>query len=113
MVKNNSKPEPIRISVQGVEPEPITMGTSGPTEIRLVIDWHKLTCLPTFQTFMIERCNLPFDTVDDWMQLQTITMIQQYGEFPFFDQYAAWHSSKPHWSNETPWGDPKSETNAN
>lgn len=113
MADTNSKPEPIRISVQGVEPEPITMGASGPTEIHLVIDWHKLSGLPTFQTFMSEMCQQPFDTVDDWLKVQTMTMIQQYGELPFFDQYSAWHGSKTHWKNETPWGELKDASNTN
>ena len=113
MADTNSKPEPIRISVQGVEPEPITMGASGPTEIRLVIDWHKLSGLPTFQTFMSELCKMPFDTVDDWLELQTMSMIQQHGELPCFDMYAKWHSEKPYWKNETPWGELRSEADTN
>ena len=112
MTENNSKPEPIRISVQGVEPEPIIMGGTGPTQIQLLLDWSRVMGLPPFQTFMSEVCQLSFDTVDDWLQAKTFALIQQCGEMTFFDQYATWHRSKPYWENETPWGEIKNEANA-
>ena len=113
MAENNSKPEPIRISVQGVEPEPIIIGRASPTQIQLLLDWPRVMGLPPFQTFMSEMCQLPFDTVDDWLQAKTFALIQQYGEMTFFDQYATWHSSKPYWKNETPWGELKDASNTN
>lgn len=107
--ESKSKPEPIRVNMSGIEPEPIIMGGDEPPH--LLLDWASLLALPPYQTFLSELCSMPFDTVDDWLEHQTQALIVQHGEMPFFDMYKKWHSEKPYWKNETPWGGLKDASN--
>lgn len=89
-----SKPEPIRVGVEGIAPAP-TPARAGR------IDWTRLIGLPPFQMYAAERGGLQADhilaRVGEWVRTQD--------ERALYADYCRWHASKGCWPGETPMGE--------
>lgn len=102
----DTKPEPIRVGVEGIAPKPIEL-----TPARQRIDWVRLSGLPPFQMYLsetrraspaeIERMANPLNHDGRIEALKA--MIERIGP-QLYDEYAEWHQKKGYWPNETPMG---------
>ena len=94
----DTKPEPIRVGVEGIAPKPLVLTPERPR-----IDWAHLAALPPFQMFAAERMR---NTSGKDSELHAQDFIRSKGhEQDLFDEYAAWHKAKGYWSNETALGE--------
>lgn len=97
------KPEPIRISAQGIEAKPITMNEPAPAPD---VDWRKVASLPSFQMFVHERRPCPPEADSErWAFEFADRFIAEMGEDGLWQLYVAWHQAKGYWPNETPMGE--------
>lgn len=95
-----SKPEPIRISAQGIESKPITMN-----EPDTAINWRDLSHLPPFQEFISMGSPCPEgEQADKWALIQAKERIGASSEPEVYQAYAEWHEASGRWPNETPTG---------
>lgn len=102
----DTKPEPIRVGVEGIKPTPIEL-----TPARL--DWRLVAALPPFQMFVHELAPCPPERdQQQWATEYAVRDAAQRGDQPLFDQYAEWHAAKGYWPNETPMGDLKQANDA-
>lgn len=101
---SKKKPEPIRVSAQGIEAKPITMN-----EPEQAIDWRELSTLPPFQMFICEKYPCPADTADlsRWAVTKAHDLITDTSSDDLYQRYAKWHEDKGYWPNETPQGEIK------
>lgn len=90
------KPEPIRVSAQGIEAKPITMN-----EPETTVDWRRLINLPPFQMFAIERAGQPVADVMAWLP----GWVAGQSEKALLDEYCRWHTAKGLWPDESPFGE--------
>lgn len=90
-----SKPEPIRVGVEGIAPKPIELTPERPR-----IDWAHLFGLPPFQMFAIERARKSPADVMAWMPAWARAQSEQ----ALFNDYCQWHAAKGYWPKETPLG---------
>lgn len=94
------KPEPIRISAQGIEAKPVTMNEPVP-----VIDWRALAALPPFQMFVHERSPCPVDADSErWATQYVERFIRDVDAETLLEKYKQWHADKGYWPNESPLG---------
>lgn len=94
----DTKPEPIRVGVEGIAPKPIELTPDRPR-----IDWASLFSLPPFQMFAIERARKSPADVMAWMPGWARS---HESEQALFDDYCEWHANKGCWPKETPTGAP-------
>ena len=80
----DTKPEPIRVGVDGIAPKPIVLAAEP-------VNWGRLMTLPPFEMFLAERYRgrMPGQTQD------------------IYTEYCEWHQAKGYWPNETPMGEVK------
>lgn len=83
-----SKPEPIRVGVQG-----FVAFEAKPDPAAPAIDWQRLSGLPPFGMFLAERyqSDVPAPSPD------------------LYAEYCQWHAAKGYWPNETPLGEIKDQ----
>lgn len=99
----DTKPEPIRVGVEGIAPKPIEL-----TPINMVVDWAKVATLPPFQMFVHEQVPAPADRDGQrWAQEYAVRRAAQRGDQDLLDEYFAWHEKKGYWPKETPFGELK------
>ena len=98
------KPPPIMITMDGIEPEPVTFGG---TEQVFKYDWHRLIGFPPFQMFVHEQSTQSIENIDEWIIDHVIEKLNTHGEDSYFDEYSEWHESKGYWKNETVFGELK------
>ncbi len=91
-----SKPEPIRVGVEGIAPKPIELTPERPR-----IDWAHLFGLPPFQMYAVERARKSPADVMAWLPAWARAQSEQ----ALFDGYCQWHERKGYWPNESPMGD--------
>lgn len=97
-----TKPEPIRVSTQGIEAKKVTMN-----EQDMGINWKALVRLPPFQMFVNEESPCPPDRDDEAWAMDFVQRHEQTtGSDALFERYKAWHESKGYWPDETPMGEP-------
>lgn len=94
----DTKPEPIRVGVEGIAPKPIELTTERPR-----IDWAHLFGLPPFQMYAVERARKSAADVMAWMPAWAR---EHESEQALFDDYCQWHAAKGYWPKETPTGAP-------
>lgn len=92
----DTKPEPIRVGVEGIAPKPIEL-----TPARKQIDWERLSGLPPFQMFAAEKGSPPSGSIAEWLN----GLIQGAGPQELYDEYCQWHTRKGYWPGETPMGE--------
>lgn len=90
----DTKPEPIRVGVDGIAPKPIEL-----TPKR--IDWAHLFGLPPFQMYAVERARKSPADVMAWMPGWAR---EHESEQALFDDYCQWHAAKGYWPGEDPMG---------
>lgn len=90
-----SKPEPIRVGVEGIAPKPVDL-----TPAR--IDWPRLFSLPPFQMFAAERMRNT-SRHDAEQHAKNFLHSRGLGQ-DVLDEYMLWHAGKGYWPNETPFG---------
>ena len=91
----DTKPEPIRVGVEGIAPKPFEL-----TPARQRIDWAHLFGLPPFQMYAVERIGKPHDEIMAWMPEWANKQDPQ----ALYDDYCQWHAQKGYWPGETPMG---------
>jgi hypothetical protein len=99
-----NKPEPIRVSAEGIAPKPITMHeapTPGAAEIQ------RLPFLPPFQMFAAERMR-NMSRHDSEQHAANFLRSRGTG-LDVLEEYVRWHAAKGYWPNETPFGALKSK----
>lgn len=101
-VPHAPKPEPIRLNMDGIAPEPVTFGG---TEQNFQYDWQKLVELPPFQMFAAEKAKASIDNLEDWIINFVLEKLYEIGEIKFFQEYSTWHKAKGHWKNENEFGE--------
>lgn len=94
-----SKPEPIRVGVEGIAPKPIELTPERPR-----IDWAHLFGLPPFQMYAIERAGKSPSDFEAWLPGFMQEQGAKLGEQGLFDDYCQWHTAKGYWPTETPLG---------
>ena len=92
----DTKPEPIRVGVEGIAPKPIEL-----TPARQRIDWMRLMGLPPFQMFAAEKGANMSGSLGEWLK----GLILGGGEQELYDEYCRWHAQKGYWPGETPMGE--------
>ena len=92
----DTKPEPIRVGVDGIAPKPIELTPERPR-----IDWAHLFGLPPFQMYAVERARKSPADVMAWMP---DWVLSHESEQALFDDYCEWHTDKGYWPNEDPLG---------
>jgi len=81
----DTKPEPIRVGVEGF------VAFDAKTQMPAAIPWGRVLGLPAFQMFMAER--------------HGVTNMASFKPQPeLFDEYCQWHSEKGYWPDEDPLG---------
>ena len=90
-----SKPEPIRVGVQG-----FVAFEAKPEQPPEPIDWLRLCGLPPFRMFAEERSGKPIYNLHDWLQSHNDAQ-------SLYAEYCQWHEAKGYWPNETPFGEIK------
>lgn len=98
------KPPPIVITMDGIEPEPVTFGG---TQQVFKFDWQRLVGFPPFQMFVSEHSKESIANIDEWIIDHVIGKLNAVGEDVFFQEYSDWHKSKGFWKNETEFGELK------
>lgn len=100
----DTKPEPIRVGVEGIAPKPLVLTPERPR-----IDWAHLAALPPFQMFMAERRPGSMAGKDSFAAAfeAALTLAAQSGDAVLLDEYATWHTAKGYWPGETHLGEPK------
>lgn len=97
------KPEPIRVSAEGIKAKPVTMNE--PSEGNAV-NWRALASLPPFQMFVDERAPCPGDSDSvRWTYQFVERYIKEVGEEALIEKYTAWHKRKGYWPDESPLGE--------
>ena len=105
------KPPTQVAGVEGIAPKPIVL-TPEPNNI----DWARISELPPFQMFAVERepklsrvlesrgesNHRPERFMDSE---QAIAWMAQYEPDDLYQQYCDWHAAKGYWPNETPYGE--------
>jgi len=105
---STSKPEPIRVSAQGIESRPVTMNEPGQG-----INWRDLSHLPPFQEFVSKGSPCPDgEEADKWALIQAQERIGASSEPELYEAYAQWHKATGRWPNETPMGELKNTLEA-
>lgn len=94
-----TKPPPIRVGVQGIEPRKQEPGVGQP------IEWPRLVVLPAFQMYAVERAGKSPGDVMAWLGDFIRSEVEKAGEQALFDDYCRWHAAKGCWPNETPLGE--------
>ena len=92
-----SKPEPIRVGVQG-----FVAFEAKPEQPPEPIDWLRLCGLPPFCMFAEERSGKPPINIHDWLQSHR-------DDQSLYTEYCQWHEAKGYWPNETPLGEIKDQ----
>ena len=96
----DTKPEPIRVGVEGIAPKPLVLTPERPR-----IDWAHLAALPPFQMFAAERMR---NTSGKDSMEHALDYVRGMGAAPdVLQAYEAWHDKKGYWPNETPYGEVK------
>lgn len=95
-----SKPEPIRVGVEGIAPAPTPARAER-------IDWTRLIGLPPFQVFAAERMRNT-SRHDAEQHAKNFLHSRGLGQ-DVLDEYMLWHAGKGYWPNETPFGALKSK----
>lgn len=98
------KPPPIMITMDGIEPEPVTFGG---TQQVFKYDWPFLVGFPPFQMFVSEQATQSIENIDDWIIDYMVEQLNAKGEDVVFQEYSDWHSAKGCWKNETVFGELK------
>lgn len=98
----DTKPEPIRVGVEGIAPKPIELTPDRPR-----IDWARLFGLPPFQMYAIEQEKKSPGDVMAWIGEFMRVAGERLGEQGLYDHYCKWHEQKGYWPNETPMGESK------
>lgn len=83
----------------GIAPERISMNEAPTT----AIPWQFIAELPPFQMFSAER--MRNTSGKDSMEHAAEFIRAKGAGQDLFDDYAAWHSAKGYWPNETPMGE--------
>lgn len=97
-----SKPEPIRVGVEGIAPKPIELTPERPR-----IEWERLFGLPPFQMFAAERMR-NMSRHDSEQHAANFLRSRGTG-LDVLEEYVRWHAEKGYWPNETPFGALKSK----
>lgn len=93
-----TKPPPIRVGVEGIEPRASKSGAAA-------IDWSLIARLPPFQMFLNEKAGIPANVDQDAYALHFATTS---ADGPaLLQEYERWHAAKGLWPNETPLGQVK------
>lgn len=97
-----NKPEPIRVTAEGIEAKPITMNEPEPVP---EIDWRFVASLPPFQMFVNEKRPCPPEADSErWAYDFACRFIDELGAEALIHRYVAWHGAKGYWNNESPFG---------
>ena len=96
------KPPTQVAGVVGIDATPITMNTQPER-----IDWRAVVALPPFQMFAAERMRNT-SGCDSEEHARQYVRAQGAGA-DLLERYAAWHSAKGYWPNETLMGEYKHE----
>lgn len=89
------KPPPIMVGASGIAPEKM--------EPSKAIDWRRLSGLPAFQMFAVERSKRGGDAML-WMADFLVMEGQRIGPEVLYVEYCQWHRNKGLWPDETPLG---------
>lgn len=92
------KPPPQVAGVVGIAATPVTMHAA-PS-----VDWGVVAALPTFQMYATERFGRSGADSHEWARECAEREAMRAGDDVLFADYAAWHSAKGYWPNETPLG---------
>lgn len=95
-----NKPDPIRVSAEGIAPKPITMYEDPAQAASAEI--QRLPFLPPFQMFAAERMR-NISRHDSEQHAANFLRSRGAGA-DVLDEYARWHAAKGYWPNETPFG---------
>ena len=94
-----------------VKPPPQVLGVAGIAEQPIVIhdaqiNWAVVAALPPFQMFLAERDgpNQTGKNSQEWATGVAMRLAAAVNDQALFDEYAAWHTAKGYWPNETPMG---------
>ena len=98
---STEKPPTQYAGVVGIEPKPIAL-TPEPTQH---INWGVVTSLPPFQMYAAEAMR-NVSGKDSLLHAMDFVESKGGGQ-DVFDGYAAWHTAKGYWPNETPMGEVK------
>ena len=99
-----NKPDPIRVSAEGIAPKPITMHEE-PAQAAAEI--QRLPFLPPFQMFAAEQMRNT-SRHDAEQHAKNFLHSRGLGQ-DVLDEYMLWHAGKGYWPNETPFGALKSK----
>lgn len=101
-------------AVAPVKPPPQVLGVSGIAEQPIVIhdakiNWATVAALPPFQMFLTERDgpNQTGQNSQQWATGVAMRLAAAVSDQALLDEYAAWHTAKGYWPNETPLGQVK------
>ena len=103
-----NKPEPIRVGVEGITPNPIMMHED-PTQAQAqaAAEIQRLAVLPPFQMFAAERMR---NTSRHDSEQHAANFLRSRGAgLDVLEEYVRWHAAKGYWPNETPFGALKSK----
>lgn len=93
------KPPAQVAGVSGIAPTPVTMHQQSE------VPWATVVHLPPFQMFAAEK--MRNTSGKDALEHAADYVRQKGGGADVFEAYAAWHTEKGYWPNETPMGEVK------
>lgn len=99
---SGTRPEPIRVGVEGIAPTPIELTPAQPAR---PVDWRTVGALPPFQMFVHELAPCPPGRdSQQWAIDYAVRYAGQRGNDVLMAEYSKWHGAKGHWPAETPLG---------
>ena len=100
----DTKPEPIRVGVEGIKPTPIELTPAATDELR--VSWQTVGALPAFQMFVNEQAPCPSGRdQEQWAIDYGVRYGAKLGDQVLLERYAQWHEAKGYWPNETIFGE--------
>ena len=96
-----NKPPPIRVSAEGIAPNPIAMHEDS-AQAQAAAEIQRLPFLPPFQMFAAERMR---NTSRHDSEQHAANFLRSRGAgLDVLEEYVRWHAAKGYWPNETPLG---------